>query len=220
MFLLFSGYLVNRLYDSAKKILFFVENADLEKYVNFLSKTRVFREISSELVCWKLGFKRLRGAKDPVEMAQRVSSSFDFFTRIFSKTDLLKDFPTKQNQLKNLSKFRKKPIESIKEMKQFDLSDQKQNSHAVFVTFNDLSQTRPQKGPPKDAISRQKNENNPEQTTNNEKESLLKTSNIPSLFHLTFSEIPEPPTQVKTEVGFVKANGAFRECRESKVNGE
>lgn len=219
-FLLFSGYLVNRLYDTAKKVLFFVENADLEEYVGFLTRTRLFRDISSEIVHWRVGFRRMQRPDRRLELARKVSVCLDSFTRIFSKTDFLKDFPVKPEGFKKLSKLRKAPIDSIKEINQFDFTGQSNPPNAVFVTFNDLGQSESQIQPQTETDAKtittceRPRESTPAQRAQ-DRDADENSRKGPSFFHLTFSEMPETTSQsLMTPAVATRRPG---DCRESKV---
>lgn len=135
---MFSSYLLNRVFDLCNKILFFLDSAKHREYVGFLAKTRAFRELCSEVLCWRLGLARL-DPKDPrLRLLRSASGVLESFTATFAQANLLAECPRKQNHPSPLASFRKAPADSLRELNARDLATQSPPAPGVFVTFNNL----------------------------------------------------------------------------------
>lgn len=135
-FLVFSGYLVNRVFDLTKKWLFFVQNGGVDGFLKHQSKAGMLVELATEIAHWKNGFQKLKlhGSRKPLFAS--VFKSISFSQQLFAEMGLFSHLPSQQNKPVSLSILKKQPVDSIKE-----IGSGGGISENVFITFTNLDET-------------------------------------------------------------------------------
>lgn len=140
----YSSYIINKLYDFTKKWLFFLENNGLKAFIQHQNKSNFFSEIFTEISHWNRGFRKLEKMGNPRKLLLDVFKSISFSQKLFKQMGLFAgQAPNLKNYIADLSKFKKKPVDSIKEMNNnlFEKDSRKEQENKVFITFTNLDTT-------------------------------------------------------------------------------
>jgi hypothetical protein len=207
----YSSYLINKLYDFTKKWLFFLENNGLKGFIEHQKKSNYFAEIFTEISHWKRGFRKLEEMKNLQKLLVDTFKSISFCQQLFTEMGLfIGQTPNQQNKLAGLSKFKKKPIDSIKEIENnfFKRKKEKMQENNVFITFTNLDETN-------------KNENNLVDSVSPEEKDLKenkKESSGDKIEKIKNSLTPLNTNNLKSNEKYYVCNFNNKKCKEIWLN--